>query len=399
MNLLHVISSMDPAFGGLSQAVRNLVGPLKKLGVDSEVVSLDDPSNAFIKEDAFRIHAIGPWKGPWSYSANLSPWLKDNLDKFDAVIIHGLWLYHGYSTAKSIREFRSIKTDTRHRARPRLFVMPHGMLDPYFQRAEERKLKAFRNWIYWKVIESKVVNGSDGLLFTCEEERELARQPFRPYKPKREINVGLGIQAPPLHVQGMDVSFQTKCPEVMGRTYILFLGRIHEKKGVDVLIKSFRTIRSISASSQNVVLVIAGPGMDSSYGQSMKKLVEEDETLRATVFFPGMLRGDAKWGAFYGCTAFILPSHQENFGISVVEALACEKPVLISNQVNIWREIEDGRGGIVASDTLEGTTALLSKWVALSQEQQKQMGQNAKSVFEKKFAIDLVAKKFSEAIK
>src|SRR5687768_16085656 len=110
MNLLHVISSMDPAFGGLSQAVRNLVGPLKKLGVDSEVVSLDDPSNTFIQEDAFRIHAIGPWKGPWSYSANLSPWLRDNLDKFDAVIIHGLWLYHGYCTAKIIKRFRSTKS-------------------------------------------------------------------------------------------------------------------------------------------------------------------------------------------------------------------------------------------------------------------------------------------------
>jgi glycosyltransferase involved in cell wall biosynthesis len=388
---------MDPAFGGLSQAVRSLVAPLKKFGVNSEVVSLDDPANTFVKEDPFRIHAIGPWKGPWSYSANLSSWLTDNLGKFDAVIIHGLWLYHGYSTARVVRRFRSKNSD-KHRSRPRLFVMPHGMLDPYFQRAEERKLKALRNWIYWKIIESKVVNGSDGLLFTCEEERQLARQPFTPYKPKREINVGLGIQTPPPREEVMDTSFRRACPEIRDHKYILFLGRIHEKKGVDILIESFRMATHSAASSQSVMLVIAGPGLDSSYGQFVKKKVANDEMLQKIVFFPGMLAGDAKWGAFYGCSAFILPSHQENFGISVVEALACEKPVLISNQVNIWREIQEGKGGIVEPNTLEGTKSLISKWMALSQEQQKQMGQNAKVVFEKKFAIDLVAKRFSEAI-
>jgi glycosyltransferase involved in cell wall biosynthesis len=76
-----------------------------------------------------------------------------------------------------------------------------------------------------------------------------------------------------------------------------------------------------------------------------------------------MLSGEAKWGAFYGCEVFVLPSHQENFGLAIVEALACSKPVLISNQVNIWREIQDFNAGIVADDTLEGTINLLGSWV------------------------------------
>jgi hypothetical protein len=75
-----------------------------------------------------------------------------------------------------------------------------------------------------------------------------------------------------------------------------------------------------------------------------------------------MLSGAAKWGALYGCEAFVLPSHQENFGIAVVEALACGKPVLISDQVNIWREIVEDGAGLVEGDAEEGVEKLLRKF-------------------------------------
>jgi glycosyltransferase involved in cell wall biosynthesis len=76
-----------------------------------------------------------------------------------------------------------------------------------------------------------------------------------------------------------------------------------------------------------------------------------------------MLEGEAKWGALYGCDAFVLPSHQENFGIAVVEALACNKPVLISNKVNIWREIAEDGAGVVEEDSVEGTARMLQRFV------------------------------------
>ena len=281
--------------------------------------------------------------------------------------------------------------------------MPHGMLDPYFQRAPERKLKAIRNWVYWKIIESKVVNSADGLLFTCEAELLLAREPFGSYFPKREINVGLGIQDPPPFTTTMREAFIQKCPGVTNRPYILFLGRIHQKKGVDLLINAFLEFdhtrhRSGSKQSAGVMLVVAGPGLDTHYGERLQELVSQSEELRGRVHFPGMLTGDAKWGAFYGCEAFILPSHQENFGVSVAEALASGKPVLISNQVNIWKEIEGAGGGIVADDTLEGTKKLLAHWGKLSNEQKLEMGKRAQSAFKEHFAIDPVAQRLSEAI-
>ncbi|WP_239692104.1 glycosyltransferase [Hymenobacter coccineus] len=100
-----------------------------------------------------------------------------------------------------------------------------------------------------------------------------------------------------------------------------------------------------------------------------------------------MLTGAAKWGAFYGAAAFVLPSHQENFGIAVVEALACGKPVLISNQINIWREIEAAGAGFVADDTPAGTRSLLARWAQLPPEEQEAMSQRARASFERYFAV------------
>ena len=97
--------------------------------------------------------------------------------------------------------------------------------------------------------------------------------------------------------------------------------------------------------------------------------------------------------------AFILPSHQENFGIAVVESLACAKPVLISNQVNIWREIEEAEGGIIADDTMLGTQSLLESWKRLPGGDRLSMGVKARHAFEKNFAIEPAARRLAEAIK
>jgi glycosyltransferase involved in cell wall biosynthesis len=134
-------------------------------------------------------------------------------------------------------------------------------------------------------------------------------------------------------------------------------------------------------------LVIAGPGMDTAYGMKMKKLASGS----ADIYFPGMLTGELKWGAFYGCDAFILISHQENFGIAVAEAMACGKPVLISDKVNIWREIVDGGGGIVSEDSQDGAITQLKNWCGLNDEQRVIMGNKAKKVFESRFGIDSAA--------
>ncbi|PTX21471.1 glycosyltransferase involved in cell wall biosynthesis [Pontibacter mucosus] len=423
MNILRVIASMDPYQGGPCQGIRNAIPELRKLGARNEVVCLDSPQATYLVKDEFLIHALGPRKGPWQYSAKLVPWLLANLGRFDAVVVHGLWLYHGYAVRKAVyllKKRQKTRGESQNKI-PRLYVMPHGMLDPYFQRAKERKLKAVRNWFYWKLVESHVVNEADGLLFTCEQELQLAREPFQPYSPRQVVNVGYGIADPPAFEQEMQQAFALQCPQLQGQPYLLFLSRIHEKKGVDLLLRAYAFIRTsklkpkaepvlISSTVDELVetmpvennfpkLVIAGPGLETPYGHSIQELVNESPELHSSVFFPGMLTGEAKWGAFYGCEAFILPSHQENFGIAVVEALACGKPVLISDQVNIWKEIRNGKGGLVAKDTLDGAQQLLQEWQSLPDSSRESMGLKARETFEKCFAIRPAAHRFLSALK
>jgi glycosyltransferase involved in cell wall biosynthesis len=415
MNVLHVIADMDPVQGGVCQAVRTIIGGLAEQDVHSEVVSLDLPSAAFLVEDTAKIHALGPGKGPWRYSSPLLPWLLSNLSSFDTVLVHGLWLYPGFAVSKAIKQLQESSAPVV----PRLYVMPHGMLDPYFQKAETRKWKALRNVLYWKLLENKLIDRAEALLFTCEAELLLARQPFRPYKPKREQVVGLGVSEPPPYQATMRSAFLAHCPDLDSQPYILYLGRIHEKKGADLLLQAYiklaedfdnawRASDEIKNDALQVTarkpnwslpkLVIAGPGLGSPYEQQLQKMVRENSIIRSSVFFPGMLTGDAKWGAYYGCEAFALPSHQENFGIAVVEALACSKPVLISNQVNIWREIQISGAGLVANDTLDGISFLLKMWVNLSQKAKMEIGEQSRKAYHKYFAVEPAASRIKETL-
>ena len=103
--------------------------------------------------------------------------------------------------------------------------------------------------------------------------------------------------------------------------------------------------------------------------------------------WPGMLQGAEKIGAFRAAEAFVLPSHQENFGIAVAEALACGTPVLISTQVNIWREVVESGVGLAEPDTLEGTTRLLSRWFTMAPSERDAMAGRAEGVFAERFSL------------
>jgi glycosyltransferase involved in cell wall biosynthesis len=399
MKVLHLIASMDPEAGGVSQAVSTIVLSLDNGGIMNEVVSLDQPDAPFLNNKSVIMHGMGTGKGVWGYSPLLNSWLISNLPRFDAVIVHGLWQYHSYSLRKAISSLKKMTGTNPYLKVPRTLIMPHGMLDPYFQRAKGRKLKAIRNWVYWKMIEGYVINEADGVLFTCDEEKRLAKEPFHPYKPKKEIVVGLGVISPPAYSTTMEEAFLKKCPQVRNNKYFLFLSRLHEKKGVDMLIEAYKNLYTKTTNKDSLPkLVIAGPGTETNYGSKLIKSVNEAEGLNSFILFPGMLVGDAKWGAFYNCETFILPSHQENFGIAVVEALACEKAVLISNQVNIFKEIKDNQAGIVSEDTVEGTLGSLQRWNDLLPHLRKLMERMAKQTYEDKFSLESFSGNFKKAL-
>ncbi len=166
------------------------------------------------------------------------------------------------------------------------------------------------------------------------------------------------------------------------RKFLLFLARIHEKKGIDLLLQAIaRNLRDY----QEHAFVIAGPG-EAAYVSQLKTLASQ-LGLEKHVIWSGPLYGAAKWAVLTEAEAYILPSHQENFGISVVESLSCRVPVLITDKVNIWREIAAERAGLVGSDDVSGVCTLLERWSRISPEQRRSMRAAARECFLSKFDV------------
>ncbi|MGC2252538.1 MAG: glycosyltransferase, partial [Acidobacteriaceae bacterium] len=227
----------------------------------------------------------------------------------------------------------------------------------------------------------RVLRDANSILFTCDTEQRLAPQSFNT-PPWNAAVVPYGAETPPGDPQQQVEAFYEACPGARERRFFLYLGRIHPKKGCDLLIDAFL---AIAAGAPDVDLVMAGP--DAGMRDGLEARVKAAH-LTNRVHWPGLITGDAKWGAFHASETFVLPSHQENFGIAVAEALGCSRPVLISDQVNIWPEIHADGAGLVAPDTLDGTKQLLQRWLALSAEERGEMQRKAHACFESRYNLD-----------
>ena len=151
--------------------------------------------------------------------------------------------------------------------------------------------------------------------------------------------------------------------------------------------------RVVEAHS-DVDLVMAGP--DEEGLRPQLEAQAERLGISARVHWTGMLEGDSKWGAFYAADAFVLPSHQENFGVAVVEALACGLPVLISDKVNIWPDIVHDEAGIVNPDTVDGTYCSMSTLLVMPAEERRRMISNGLACFRARYEMKRTAEALSE---
>ena len=368
MKLLQVIPSTNPEGGGPMESVRQISGVLSALGHSTEIASTDAPGAPWLSSLPMAVHALGPGTTSYAYTPSLVPWLRENAPRFDAVIVNGLWQYPGFAVRLALRG-----TPTPY------FVYTHGMLDPWFKRTYP--LKHLKKSLYWRWGEYRVLRDARAVLFTCEEEKLLARQSFALYR-ANEVVVSLGTAGPTGDAAAQEAAFLSRHPELRGKRLLLFLGRIHAKKGCDLLVEAFT---KVAAAAPDLRLVMAGPD-PSGLGVELARRADEAGAA-GKIVWPGMLTGDVKWGAFRAAEAFVLPSHQENFGIAVAEALACGLPALISDKVNIWREVTGDGAGLVGEDTGEGTTRLLRDWLALAPEAQAEMRRSALRCFSERFEI------------
>lgn len=371
MRILHVIDSFDPATGGPPEAVRQLVKAARSAGSEAEAVCLDPPQAEFLSGLDCTVHALGQSHlGRFAFSPRLWRWLHQNAGRFDGLLMHGVWSFPGLALCRAARSVHKPYG-----------IFAHGALDPWFNR--QYPLKRLKKQIYWP-LQYSVLRGAAAVFFTTGIERDLAETSFRPHA-WTSVVAPLGLVEEPdgaLDPAGQVEAFYRAWPGLRGRRFLLFLARLHEKKGCDLLLEAFART---AAMAPDVDLAMAGA--DSSGLRAQLERRAGELGIAGRVHWLGWIGGAVKWGALQACEALVLPSHQENFGLCVVEALRAGRPALVSRQVNLWPEIENGGAGLAEEDSLAGTARLLERWFGLPAAEQAAMALRARSCFAARFSM------------
>jgi len=387
--ILHVIRSADPQTGGTIEVAKRFSEGLSGVAV-SELVTLDPPDAAFIRQARLKIHALGrpgnAWRGDsllarFGYSAQLAPWLRRRAGTYDFIIVHGIWDYVAVAAARTLPSGQAP-----------YFVFPHGMLDAWFRR--NNPLKHLRMQLFWLLFQGPLLSSARRVFFTTEQERVRAASQFIGYNNYESEIAYSGTGDVAGDGAAQVAGFRAHVPGLGDRPFLLFLGRIHPKKGCDLLIRAFG---AIAARHPELALVMAGPDQ---VGWAAKLAeIATDAGVADRTFWPGMLVGDLKWGALRGAEAFVLPSHHENFGMAAAEALAAGTPVLLTHRVDLWRDVEASQSGFVADDTAPAIRELLERFLRLDPSMRAQMRSSARRCFEDKFDAAKCASVFLEKIR
>lgn len=378
LRLLHLLRTLNPSRGGSVNAARQFSPAVVKLGHSVEVATLDAPDAPWLSNFPVPLHVLGPARGSYGYKGDVVSWLRQHANRYDAVIVEGLWQYHGLATWRALH------------GRTPYFVFVHGMLDPWFRC--NFPLKHAKKRLYWSVAEGRVLHDAAAVLFTSERERELAGESFG-FRGSNTAITPLGIEDPGREDERQRIHFLSSFSELKGKRIVLYLGRVHPIKGCDLLIEAFASTLAHDSSWQ---LVIAGP----EFANWSNVLQNKAATLGISgrITWTGMLEGDLKWGAYRAAEVFSLPSHSENFGFTIAEALACGLPVLITDKVNIWPDIAEAEAGFVDTDSVTGTANLLRRWELLDDAGKSQMRQRARECFVRRYTIEGAAAHFAATL-
>ena len=329
MNILHLISGLAAQSGGPQVALAGFAANQKQAGLDVTIAytwvdDADRDLESSIVEAGVRVVAIGPAAGPTKWHRDTRRIVGELIGQADVIHIHGVWesLLHEAAAA------------SRRLGKPYVFT-PHGMLEPW---SLQQKWWKKTLYLIWRLRQD--LNRAAAIHYITDSEQQLVR-PLRLKAPAIIEPIGLDFDefdnAPP---RG---SFRGRLPNLADKSIVLFLGRLHHKKGLDLL------VNAVAGLDQNVALVIAGPDSD-GYKAEMQRLIDAAGLGKRAVFV-GMLKGADRIAAFQDADLFVLPSRQENFGIAVVEAMAAGTPVLISDQVGLSSEIRAaGVGSVVPLD-------------------------------------------------
>jgi glycosyltransferase involved in cell wall biosynthesis len=357
IRLLHVAHTLDPAAGGVAVVCTRLAAEQLRRGLDVRVLARHPPATVGgrLPPDRVTLSSLGR--------------IRDAVGWAECVHLHGVWDWILFRTALAARQA----------GRPYL-VAPHGMLDPW-SLGQKRWKKRLALALGFR----RLLNGAAALHALNEDEARLIG-PLGLRCPVVIVPNGISLEEvdplPPA------AEFRRTAPGLGESPYVLFLGRLHPKKGLDYLADAFQTV---ARQRPEVHLVVAGP--DDGAGADFVRRIDA-AGLTARVHLAGPLFGRAKWAAFAGASCFCLPSRQEGLSVAILEALACRVPPVISDACHFPEVQQAGAGEVVPLDAAALARSLAR--VLGDPDARARMGAAGRDLVERHFTWDRVVDRLQD---
>jgi glycosyltransferase involved in cell wall biosynthesis len=381
MRFLVISSVFPPAFqyGGIPHTSFGLTRALIASGHECQVlttnaggeVNLSVPVDYQTTYQGVPVIYTGRWKtNAFFYAPNLIWHMKNLAPSYDVALVSGSW---GYIDLAARITFPKLGLP--------YLVYPHGLFDPWAFRH-----KYYKKFLYWHLVEKRNFSKAAGIVALTETESSLAQQ-FVPIVPVKVIPNGVNLEDF-YPVPDRDV-LKRAFPSLPDQPYLLFLSRLHPKKGLDVLFPAFcRLLEECRVGDGSMpYLVVAGEG-EEQYRDELFSTAE-NLNLAERLLFTGLVTGEAKLALLHHCAFMVLPSRGEGLPMAILEALACRKPVILTPECYLPEVARSGAALEVRLDLERWVEAMAKLWH--SSDRRFHMGENALRLIQEKFTWRKVA--------
>lgn len=398
MKILHIVPLIQSSTGGPAVSVTRLASEQAKLGNEVTLACLDYPHlgpqvpapgvrMVSVKGNVFAVHGRG-------WSPEFRCVLKDEAAKADVVHNHGLWMWpNAYAREAAVA------------ARKPLVISPRGMLE--FWSLNRSKL---RKAVAWRLFEKKNLQSASLFHATAASEAESIRQAILPLRQfakaeslERDVPIVVaanGVDLPNLdHLRPDRAVIEQRFPELKDRRWVVFMSRLHPKKGIDVLLRAWTRQKEVTSGIETpghrgAVLVLAGPDLI-GYRKEIEKMVQE-LGLGDLVVLTGEVQGEMKDALLANADVFVLPSYSENFGIVVAEGMAWGRPVIASTGTP-WKELADVGAGWWVSPRGDALAKALAEALGKRTEELGAMGTKGRALVAEKYGWSAPAQRLTAA--
>ena len=360
MKVLHTIPGLNISSGGPSFCTYNLLKGLRKQNLEVDILTLF-PNNSFdqiIGNDDFIKLAPNNTYTSFAYNRSFKFFLKQNT-QYDLYHANTIWCYPTHATLHHAQK-RNIPC----------IITPHGMLYP-----QALKISAWKKKIALPLFQLKDLKMTTCLHATCMPELQYFR--------------AAGLTNPVAIVQNclnIDKS-ETPHETLNSKKRFGFVGRLHRIKNLDGLLYAWSKLNKLT---ENAELIVIGGGNDTVYEEEIRRVISLFNI--RNISFTGFLTGESLAGVIRSLDFLVLPSHSENFGMVVPEALVKGIPVIASKGTP-WEELNTHRCGWWVENDVDKLAATIEAAINTPENLRREMGENGRKLVIENYSMEVVAKK------